>query len=285
MNPVLARIAKLRWLPARHWYDLRQLMRLPARVRDPADGRLYRFHGDSFEAWQRGRSFLAKEPQTIGWLRGLAEGDVFLDIGANIGIFSLFAAHRVGEAGHVYAFEPHLPTAVQLLHNVALNGLGARITVLSIAASGRDGFAPFLYKRLREGASGSQLAIPGHPVMTRQEGAELKYGLTVDSMVAQGVIRPPTHVKIDTDGIELQITRGMAGLLGRPDRPRAILVEVQPGELDAQRDFMAGHGYRLAEAHTVGKWQRLRDRGTPLGQLAFNALFLPARGEDGEGAG
>lgn len=273
MNAALEKLAKLRWLPARHWYDLRAVMRLPARVRDPQDGAVYRFHGDSFEAWQRGVSFLAKEPQTLAWLRGIGEGAVFLDIGANIGIFSLFAARRVGTAGHVYAVEPHLPTATQLLRNVALNGLSERITVLSIAASGQDGFAPFLYKRFREGASGSQLAIPGHPVMTEQAGVELKCGLTVDSMLARGVIRPPTHVKIDTDGIEIAITRGMAGLLAGPDRPASLLIEVQPGEKAEQEGFMARHGYALAEAHTVGKWQRLRDRGTPLDRLAFNAVF------------
>lgn len=278
----LRRLAKLRWLPARHWYDLRDLMRLPARVRDPADGTLYRFHGDSFEAWQRGRSFLGKEPGTIRWLRGtLGEGDVFLDIGANIGIFSLFAAHRVGDAGHVYAIEPHLPTATQLLRNVALNGLGKRLTVLSIAASGADGFSPFLYKRLREGSSGSQLAVPGHAAMTMQEGVETKYGLTVDSMLRLGLIRAPTHVKIDTDGIEIPITRGMANCLDGAERPRWLLVEIQPGEHHAQTAFMAGHGYRMQEAQPVGKWARMQAGGAPLDRLAFNALFVPDPGAEG----
>jgi len=274
----LRKLAKIRWLPARHWYDLRDLMRLSARVRDPADGRLYRFHGDSFEAWQRGRTFLGKEPGTIAWLRGeLREGDVFLDIGANIGIFSIFAAARVGDTGQVYAVEPHLPTATQLLRNVALNGMGSRVTVLTIAAAEADGFAPFHYKRFREGASGSQLAIDGSPDMEMQAGRELKYAMSIDSMVDAGVIRPPDLIKIDTDGIEIPITRGMAGLLGRQG-PRGVLVEIQPGEYAAQTGYMESKGYRMAEAQPVGKWLRRHRRGAPLDELAFNALFRPEEG-------
>lgn len=97
---LLHKIPKLRWLPVRHWYDLRNAMRLSARVRDPVDGLVYRSECDSFESYQRARTFLGKEPETIAWLRkSLRPSDVFLDIGANIGIFSIFAGkHRGPEA-------------------------------------------------------------------------------------------------------------------------------------------------------------------------------------------
>ena len=221
---LLHKIPKLRWLPVRHWYDLRQAMGFSARVRDPVDGKLYRFRCDSFESYQRARTFLGKEPKTIDWLRGaLRPDDVFLDIGANIGIFSIFAGKHIGPEGHVYACEPHLPTTAELIRNMSLNEFGARASVLSVAASGADGFFPFHYKRWRQGASGSQLTIDGNPALssTRSIGVELKYGLTVDSMVAQGVIRPPNLIKIDTDGIEIPITRGMEKLLRSDRRPRS----------------------------------------------------------------
>lgn len=273
---LLHKLPKLRWLPVRHWYDLRNLMRLHARVRDPSDGQVYRFHSDSFEAHQRARTFLGKEPDTINWLnKNLKPDDVFLDIGANIGIFSLYVAKHLSGSGHVYACEPHLPTAAQLLRNVALNGLGDRVSVLSIAASGSDGFAPFHYKRWREGASGSQLAIEGGPGMERPAGTELKYGLTIDSMVSQGVIRPPNLVKIDTDGIEIPIVRGMAKLLQSPQRPRSLMVEVQTGEYRIQTEQMAEFGYRMAAAEASGKYLRMQQQGAPLEDIAFNGFFEP----------
>lgn len=273
---LLHKIAKLRWLPVRHWYDLRSFMRLVARVRDPVDGVNYRFEADSFEAYQRGRLFLEKEPQTIDWLRTwLRPSDVFLDIGANIGIFSIFAGKHIGPEGHVYACEPHLPTATQLLQNISANDLGDRVSVLSIAASGEDGYAPFLYKRWRHGASGSQLAIEGGPGMARAVGAELKTALTIDTMVERGIIRPPDLIKIDTGGIEIPITRGMERLLRSPRRPRALLIEIQEGEHQPQVEFMQSCGYRMSETHPVGKWKRRLDAGATLNEIAFNALFTP----------
>ena len=274
---LLHKIPKLRWLPVRHWYDLRRLMRLNARVRDPRDGLVYRFRCDSFQSYQRARTFLAKEPDTIEWIDShLRPDDIFLDIGANIGIFTLYVAKRLSAAGQVYACEPHLPSATQLLQNVAANGLGDRVSVLSIAASGEDGFTPFLYRRWREGASGSQLNVTGGPGLANPAGIELKYGLTVDTMIEQGVIRPPNLVKIDTDGIELPIVRGMAKLLGSPQRPRSMLVEVQKGEFQAQKAQMEGFGYRLTGTQAAGRWLRLQQRGASLDDIAFNAFFEPA---------
>src|SRR6185312_15602233 len=52
----------------------------------------------------------------------LQPGDTFIDIGANIGYFSLMAAKLVGPAGQVYAIEPWPPTLKILRHNIQLNG-------------------------------------------------------------------------------------------------------------------------------------------------------------------
>ena len=274
---LLHKISKLRWLPVRHWYDLRRAMRLSASVRDPVDGVRYNFECDSFEAYQRARYFLRKEPGTIAWLRrSLRPSDVFLDIGANIGIFSIFAGRHIGPEGCVYACEPHLPTAAQLLQNVGANSLQDRVSVLSIAASGQDVYTPFNYKRWRQGASGSQLAVDGGPKLERSVGTELKAALTIDSMVANGVIRPPNLIKVDTDGIEIPITRGMEKLLRSDQRPRGLLIEIQQGEYRQQVDFMESCGYRMSEQLFGMKGQRLRDAGTPFDQLSFNALFEPA---------
>lgn len=276
MAELLHKIPKLRWLPVRHWYDLRGLMGLTARVKDPVDGIAYRFGSDSFEAFQRGRSFLSKEPETIAWLRGaLRPDDVFLDIGANIGVFSIFAGMHLGAGGQVYACEPHLPTATQLLQNIGANDLQDRVTVLSIAASGQNGFAPFRYKRWRQGASGSQLGVDGGPALEKAVGTELKATMTIDAMVAQGVIRRPNLIKIDTDGIEIPITRGMEQLLRSADKPRGLLIEIQQGEYAEQTAFLASCGYRLTQKHLVGKWRRRHEAGAPLDELAFNGLFEP----------
>lgn len=266
---VLTKITKqLRWAPARYWFYLREAMTSAVSVRDPADGETYRFHADSLHAFQRGKEFLTKEPKTIEWLRkNVRPADVMLDIGANVGTFSIYAAKHMSPEGRVYACEPHLPTAVQLLQNVAANGVNDRVSVVSVAASNEDGFFPFKYKRWRQGASGSQLAVEGGIDLQKNVGTELKSAIRIDSMVAKGLIRTPNLVKIDTDGLEIPIVEGMKGILAGPNRPRSLLVEIQPGELDQQTSLMQSCGYRLTEKHQL----------TADGQGAFNAVFEPAQ--------
>jgi FkbM family methyltransferase len=271
------KIPKLRWLPVRHWYDLRNAMSFTARVRDPIDGIKYRFNCDSFESYQRGRSFLGKEPETTSWLRkSLRPSDVLLDIGANIGVFSIFAGKHIGPEGHVYACEPHLSNAAQLLQNVAANGIADRVSVLSIAISGQDGFVPFRYRRWGHGASGSQLQVDGAPDMKASVGTECKMTMTVDTMIERNIIRPPNLIKVDTDGIEIPIARGMEKLLRSDQRPRSMLIEVQVGDYSPQVDFLTSCGYKHVETHISGRWARPRYAGAKLDEIAFNALYVPS---------
>jgi FkbM family methyltransferase len=251
-------------------------MRLRVTVKDREDGHRYRFVADSLHAYQRARQHLSKEPETIGWLKQhLRPTDVFLDIGANVGTFSIYVAKHLSDEGHVYACEPHLPTTVQLLQNISANDLEDRVSVISVAASGEDGFFPFRYKRWRPGASGSQLGLDSAPSMSAPVGTELKRGMRIDTMIAEGVIRSPDLVKIDTDGIEVPILSGMRGLLTGNRRPRSILAEVQEGKFQEQVKLMQGSGYALAETHVIGKWKRKLDRGATLEDISFNAIFEP----------
>ena len=272
--PITRHLARLKWIPARHWFYLRNAMRVTVRVRDPVTGHRYLSVAQSFQALQRAKELLKKEPETIDWLRRqLRPDDVFLDVGANIGTFSIFAATQMTGSGHVYAIEPHLPTATQLLQNIAVNKLDARASVLSIAASDVDGFAPFRYKRWGEGASGSQLGVDGAPSIRDHVGTELKASARIDTLIARGHMRPPNLVKIDTDGIEMQVLSGMENLLRGADRPRSLMVEVQRGGLKQQVAYMDRCGYALTTKCFTGKWLDLAKSGSSDDELEFNALY------------
>jgi len=94
-------------LNEQQWADLRQQLVKQVRV---SDGQFeYEFRCETpVEVW-RAKTLPVKEAGTIQWIAGRVQsGDVFYDIGANIGLYTLVAGKRVGPAGMVYAFEPHV---------------------------------------------------------------------------------------------------------------------------------------------------------------------------------
>lgn len=227
---------------------------------------------------RRACTLYIKEPGTIAWLdREMRPDDVFLDIGANVGVYTLYAALRLGPAGHVYAIEPHLPTAVALLENVAANGLGERVSVLACALAEEPGPARFDYGSWRAGSSRDQFP-PGRSgaktVKASVPGsAELKLVESVDRLVTDGIIRAPHVVKIDVDGAELPVLSGMRATLTGPDRPRTVQVERTPEDARAIEALLAECGYALRERHaSLSGNVRLR-KGADILTILHNAVF------------
>src|SRR5262245_46805271 len=119
----ILKIDDRQWLKLRH--QLVQIVKV-------SDGEFtHRFRCETpLESW-RARTLLEKEEGTVRWIRNSVQaGEVFYDIGANIGLYTLLAARRVGPQGMVYAFEPHVANVQSLLANVALNELSGCVKVL-----------------------------------------------------------------------------------------------------------------------------------------------------------
>jgi FkbM family methyltransferase len=151
----------------------------------------------------------------------LAPGDVFLDVGANIGWFSILAAHAVGPEGRVYAFEPREEIHRRLVQSVAANKFEERCHVERVA--------------LGAAASETELAWipsernPGHSFFAPQvlpEGAELLGRVPVRTIDSFNISPPVRVVKIDVEGAEPQVLDGARGLIAR-DRP-ILLLEIFP---------------------------------------------------------
>lgn len=220
----------------------------------------------------RAESLLTKEPGTVRWLAQIEPGDIVYDIGANIGCYTLLAAQRVGDHGHVYAFEPHAANAAHLLRNVHQNALQRRVTVLTCALSRRVGYGSFSYGSKRAGSSGSQLG-PGIDAAA----VELKHVTTVDHLIAEGAIPPAALVKIDIDGLELDVLAGMAGMLrGATPARRSVQVETAPATRTPIREYLAGLGYVLIERHRTHHGEQAVAAGTDPDAVTDNAVFVRA---------
>lgn len=139
----------------------------------------------------------------------LKPGGVFYDIGANIGFFSIIGAKLVGTTGKVYAFEPAPDNAAKIRHNARLNNF-SQITVIEKAVSGSMGEGQFL---LTENIGGHTLASADRPPDVR--GSMTVDLVSIDELIARGELTPPTLVKIDVEGAELDVLQGMKQTLAQ----------------------------------------------------------------------
>ncbi len=246
---------------------------------DDRGGQL-RFVAENLTDAFRPLSLWIKEPGTMAWIdREVRAGDRFLDIGANIGIYTIAAGRRVGAEGKVYAVEPHKANVLTLMRNIAANGFEDRVEVLPFALADVRKVLRFNYVSLESASTGSQLG--SNRVETSNEtftpvASELLPAMTVDDLIAEGAIERPSLVKIDVDGIELAILKGMRGLLGGPERPRSVQIEVNRGESRGIDDFMTACGYRLKDRHFTMSGERRAGAGIDPDLIAHNAEYSPA---------
>ena len=186
----------------------------------------------------------------------LNAGDIFYDVGANVGFFSVLAGRIVGSTGAVYAFEPVPQNALQVEKNACLNNLN-NIEVVRIALSNHCGQSELLLARHSGGAVLKGAGIP--PDFTESIAVET---ISMDAVLEKKKLRSPNLVKIDVEGAELDVLKGMTGVL-RKYGPKVIIEvddEVQSRCLDklsACRAFLRGLGYQidiLPNSYRDGNW-------------------------------
>ena len=256
-------------------------MRLPffantsIEVSDPlVPARRYRLPAATARERKRAKKMGSKEPGTIRWLhQELRVDDVFWDVGANMGIYSVFAAARIPQ-GRVIAFEPHGPTFHALTDTIALNALTDRITPLSVALDQEEGYLPFHYQDRIAGSTGSQLgSSPRAGTVTGGEVIELKHAVSGDYLIQAGVVPPPTLLKIDVDGNEPNIIKGLTRLLTGPHRPRQLQVEVDPEHRVVVPELLATCHYNEVQRHRSRNGDRFVANGGDPGAWPVNIIF------------
>jgi FkbM family methyltransferase len=170
----------------------------------------------------RGEGYESRFRDTM--LALVREGDCVWDVGANAGYYSKLFAQRVGQRGRVFAFEPDPRVLASLEQSVEILG---NVTLVPVALADRDGTMRFRPGLDAVGATGQLIDADRPSAGTWIEVPVLRG----DSVVAREMAAPPNVVKIDVEGFELEVLRGLATLLDRPSL-RAIGVEVHFALLD-----------------------------------------------------
>ena len=181
----------------------------------------------------------------ISWIcaKIVRPGDTVLDIGANVGIVSLWLSKLVGDRGKVHAFEPN-PELQRLFHQTLQRNRVANITLHPVALGTAAGQ---LELRILADNSGSGSLVQnynGEDCRTTTVQVE-----TLDSIMAKEEIKAIRFVKIDVEGFEAEVFRGGSHLL-ESIRPQAILfesVDEHNGQLSNRPVFKilqaAGYGF------------------------------------------
>lgn len=202
-------------------------------------------------------SWLYERETTLFFGTWLRSGDTVIDVGANIGYFTILAAQMVGEAGAVHAFEPNPRVAALLRQSVVLNRFEKRVNVTEKAVSAHTGSLRFFYPT----DSGNTYEAT---VVMRDDIAleSLDVGcVSLDDYALSKRIDRVRLLKIDVEGAELDVLSGAARLLSEI-RPAAVICEFAPRSDNPGQEWRA-----LTEAFSACDYEpyRLDEAGSPMG--------------------
>lgn len=194
---------------------------------------VFLFHCPNNLTRWRAQTMFTKEPDTIQWIDSFQSGEIFFDVGANIGLYSIYAAKR---GIHVVAFEPESQNYALLHQNIFLNEVKDQIIGLNIAMSDEDRL-DYLYLPTFE--AGGALNSFGEPLDWNHQSfpplfKQAILSCSLDSFVNRFPEFFPSHLKIDVDGLEEKIIRGAEKTL-KDSRLKSVLIELNeslPGDLE-----------------------------------------------------
>lgn len=242
------------------------------KLKDKFSDNTYNYYMDSKISKMRVTTIYEKEQDTIKWLNNLTKDDILLDIGANMGIYTIYASPKVRK---VYAIEPHMANCLSLMKNVELNNY-KNITIFSIALHNEELFSDFNMGNLEIGTANNQFTttIDGDNNKIKTKIIEKKFGTTIDNLIFKyGVMEIPDHIKMDVDGNEFKILMGAEKLLGT-QKVKSLIIEYNQKEGKYIIDFMEKFGYVLKERQLTANGKKKVNQGVNIEKLAHNMLFV-----------
>jgi FkbM family methyltransferase len=205
-----------------------------------------------FSAHFKGRLY---EPEVTHAIAALTPADVFVDVGANEGYFTLLAARAIGGHQRVHAFEPNPVARERLETSLENNGVRRGVGVHAVAlTSARGDAALFLSDR---GPSFSSLRPQEAPAAAQTFTQSIQVAATTFDAWAEEANLLPTLIKIDVEGGELLVLEGMTETLRRA--PGLRIICETPADSPAD-EFLRRQGFR----------------GSPLGDDQDNRLYVRA---------
>lgn len=213
------------------------------------------FYTPTFLSAWRAETLLTKEPATIAWIDSFADGETLWDVGANVGVYSLYAA--VKKQIQVCAFEPSPFNFEILSKNMMLNNISNKINAYCLAFSDQTKMSMLNMTSVVGGAahSGFDHTVNEFGQSFQPQYSQSTLGYKMDDFVEHFSMALPNHIKIDVDGSEQAVIYGGEKLL-QAESLRSILIEL-PTELrdidKAVTTLIEKNGFQLkSQAHPGG---------------------------------
>ena len=168
----------------------------------------FKFDNNNRLIKKRMNTFYTKEPKTLEWIDSFEPHDTFVDIGANIGLYTLYAAKR---GAVVHAFEPHAGNFAELVTNIYINEFN-NVKAYPFAVMDKNSVDELAMLSIVPAQSHNDFGMEDERVKHYVAGFKLDYTRV-----------KPHHIKIDVDGLEDKVIAGMDKSL---ELVKSILVEV-----------------------------------------------------------
>ena len=223
----------------------------------------------------RARTFIEKEPDTIEWINNFntKKNIIFWDIGANIGVYSIYASFIHKKKIKVFAFEPSSSNLRVLSRNIFLNNMVNKISINTLPLTDKKNkFLEMKELKFEEGLSlnsfGERYNFEGRKFNVGNSYKIL--GTTIDFLVEKEIMKIPDYIKIDVDGIEHLILEGGKKTL-KSKKIKSILVEVNEKFKEQKKrvnSIMVTSGFKLTK--------KLLDKNIPVAEefsKTFNYIY------------
>lgn len=250
------------WLPAASYGLCKLLRRSSAVVR--RDGMWVSCGTNTGQGAYCAIAGLDYEPELRWLVSRLEPGDWFVDVGANIGIYSIHAARKVGTNGRVFSIEPSPEAAAILRKNVAANDLCEIVTVINSAAADKTG----------------RLYLSGNPhqwnslqLSATPPGIEIPVTTVDDLLAIHGNSKTCIRgIKIDAEGVEMEILQGAIDTLEKFS-PIIVFENIFECTLNHAPEWLHRRGYKVYHLRDGCSLQALDDKQV---SKAANLIALPA---------
>jgi FkbM family methyltransferase len=233
----------------------------------------------------RADTYESKEPETLTWIeRYFSRGDVFYDLGANIGLYSLYSAKILKGKCKIYAFEPEALNYAKLNKNIILNSFSGIIIPCCIAISDHLSFDifnlhPMGFELTDKGkfTPGSALHCFGSTIDFQGENftpfhTQGNIGVSLDYLIYELNCDFPDHIKIDVDGHEEKVINGSLKTIN-DKRLKTVLIEISESEGEKKSISCLLEGAGLVEDTNYQEHSSAALKGTPF-EMCHNTIFV-----------